>query len=89
MDYAPAFNGEDIYFSSTRRDCNGDEVNGITGMKSGDIFYMQKDDKGKWKRYEAVDETVNSKYDEGACCFTPDGKICPEGMAVSIYGVRA
>ena len=74
MDYAPAFNGEDIYFSSTRRDCNGDEVNGITGMKSGDIFYMQKDDKGKWKRYEAVDETVNSKYDEGACCFTPDGK---------------
>ena len=74
MDYSPSFNGDDIYFSSTRRDCNGDDVNGITGMKSGDIFYMQKDDKGKWKRYEAVDETVNSKYDEGACCFTPDGK---------------
>jgi outer membrane protein OmpA-like peptidoglycan-associated protein len=74
MDYSPSFNGDDIYFSSTRRDCNGDDVNGITGMKSGDIFYMQKDDKGKWKRYEAVDEKVNSKYDEGACCFTPDGK---------------
>lgn len=73
MDYAPAFNGEDIYFSSTRRDCNGDDVNGVTGMKSGDIFYMQKDEKGKWKRYEAVDETVNSKFDEGACSFTPDG----------------
>lgn len=74
MDYAPAFNGDDVYFSSTRRDCNGDDVNGVTGMKSGDIFYIQKDDKGKWKRYEAVDETVNSKYDEGACAFTPDGK---------------
>lgn len=74
MDYSPSFNGDDIYFSSTRRDCNGDDVNGVTGMKSGDIFYLQKDDKGKWKRYEAVDETVNSKYDEGACCFTPDGK---------------
>lgn len=73
-DYSPSFNGDDIYFSSTRRDCNGDDVNGITGMKSGDIFYLQKDDKGKWKRYEAVDETVNSKYDEGACSFTPDGK---------------
>ncbi len=74
MDYAPSFCGEDIYFSSTRRDCNGDDVNGITGMKSGDIFFMQKDDKGKWKRYEQVDETVNSKYDEGACAFSPDGK---------------
>ncbi len=74
MDYSPAFNGDDIYFSSTRRDCNGDDVNGITGMKSGDIFYMQKDDKGKWKRYEAVEEAVNSKYDEGTCSFTPDGK---------------
>lgn len=74
MDYSPAFNGDDVYFSSTRRDCNGDDVNGITGMKSGDIFYLQKDDKGKWKRYEAVDESVNSKYDEGACSFSPDGK---------------
>lgn len=73
-DYSPAFNGEDIYWSSTRRDCNGDDVNGVTGMKSGDIFFMQKDDKGKWKRYEAVSEAVNSKYDEGACAFTPDGK---------------
>lgn len=73
-DYSPSFCGEDIYFSSTRRDCNGDDVNGITGMKSGDIFYMQKDDKGKWKRYEQVSEAVNSKYDEGACAFSPDGK---------------
>ena len=41
-DFSPAFNGEDIYFSSTRRDCNGDDVNGVTGMKHGDIFFMQK-----------------------------------------------
>ena len=74
MDYSPSFNGEDVYFSSTRRDCNGDDVNGVTGMKSGDIFYLQKDDKGKWKRFETVEETVNSKYDEGACSFSPDGK---------------
>lgn len=73
-DFSPAFNGDDIYFASTRRDCNGDDVNGVTGMKSGDIFFMQKDDKGKWKRYEAVDETVNSKYDEGTPAFSTDGK---------------
>ena len=73
-DFSPAFNGDDIYFASTRRDCNGDDVNGVTGMKSGDIFFMQKDDKGKWKRYEAVDETVNSKYDEGTPAFSSDGK---------------
>ena len=73
-DFSPAFNGEDIYFASTRRDCNGDEVNGVTGMKSGDIFFLQKDDKGKWKRYESISESVNSKYDEGTPAFSPDGK---------------
>lgn len=72
-DFSPAFNGEDIYFSSTRRDCNGDDVNGVTGMKHGDIFFMQKDDKGRWKRYEAVAESVNSKYDEGTPAFSADG----------------
>ena len=65
---------EQIYFTSTRNDAQGDELSGITGTKAGDIFYSEKDDKGKWSRPEAIATGLNTDYDEGACCFTPDGK---------------
>ena len=76
-DYSPMFLGdeyEQIYFTSTRNDAQGDELSGITGTKAGDIFYSEKDDKGKWSRPEAIATGLNTDYDEGACCFTPDGK---------------
>ncbi|MBR1839781.1 MAG: OmpA family protein [Prevotella sp.] len=75
-DYSPCFGGEDndyLYFSSTRNDAEGDDLNGITGTKSADIFYSQKDDKGKWSRPESVGTGLNTEYDEGACYITPDG----------------
>ena len=76
-DYSPMLLGdeyEQIYFTSTRNDAQGDELSGITGTKTGDIFYSEKDDKGKWSRPEAIATGLNTDYDEGACCFTPDGK---------------
>ena len=76
-DYSPMFLGdeyEQIYFTSTRNDALGDELSGITGTKAGDIFYSEKDDKGKWSRPEAIATGLNTDYDEGSCCFTPDGK---------------
>ena len=76
-DYSPMFLGdeyEQIYFTSTRNDAQGDELSGITGTKAGDIFYSEKDDKGKWSRPEAIATGLNTDYDEGSCCFTPDGK---------------
>lgn len=76
-DYSPMLLGdeyEQIYFTSTRNDAQGDELSGITGTKAGDIFYSEKDDKGKWSRPEAIATGLNTEYDEGACCFTPDGK---------------
>ena len=75
-DYSPCFGGEDndyLYFSSTRNDAEGEDLNGITGTKSADIFFSQKDDKGKWSRPEVVSSGLNSEYDEGACYITPDG----------------
>lgn len=33
---------EQIYFTSTRNDAQGDELSGITGTKAGDIFYSEK-----------------------------------------------
>ncbi len=75
-DYSPMLlgdNGDEIYFTSTRKEAEGDELSGITGMKPGDIFYSSKDEKGKWTKPVAV-TGVNSAYDEGACCFSPDGR---------------
>ncbi len=75
-DYSPAYMGQEaqqLYFTSTRPQAKGD-VSGITAMKNGDIFFVKKDEKGKWKAAEVVEGEVNTEYDEGACCFTPDGK---------------
>lgn len=76
-DYSPMLLGDQfeyLYFTSTRNEAQGDELSGITGTKPGDIFFSQKDDKGKWSRPEVVNGGVNTDYDEGACAFTPDGK---------------
>lgn len=74
-DYSPVLGGDDfsrLYFTSTRNDALGDELNGVTGMKSADIFFSEKDDKGKWSKPEAIGTGLNTEYDEGACCLTPD-----------------
>lgn len=76
-DYSPMLAGDDndqLFFTSTRNQVKGDELSGITGTKNGDIFFSQKDEKGKWIKPEDIDTELNSSFDEGACSFTPDGK---------------
>ena len=76
-EYAPKLFGdqyEQLYFTSTRNEAEGDELSGITGTKSADIFVSSKDDKGKWSKPEPVSGGVNTAYDEGVCCFSPDGR---------------
>lgn len=73
-DYCPCLVDGQFFVSSTRHESNGDDISGITGMKNGDIFFAAKDEKGKWKKLEGLPESVNTQYDEGACCFSPDGK---------------
>ena len=74
-DYSPMLFGDEfdqLYFTSTRNEAEGDELSGITGTKNGDIFFSQKDDKGKWGKPETIESGLNTENDEGACCFTPD-----------------
>ena len=76
-DYSPVLTGDDfdqLYFTSTRNQAQGDELSGITGMKPGDIFFAQKDEKGKWGKPQTIDTELNSPFDEGACTFSPDGR---------------
>lgn len=75
-DYCPVLAGNQwdrLYFSSTRNDALGDEFSGITGAKPGDIFFSDKDDKGKWSKPQTIESGLNTEYDEGACCLSPDG----------------
>ena len=75
-EYSPMLAGDDneqLYFTSTRNQAQGDEYSGITGTKAADIFMAQKDDKGKWGKPQAIDSELNSGFDEGACCLSPDG----------------
>ncbi len=74
-DYSPVLAGDQydqLFFTSTRNEAAGDELSGITGTKPGDIFYSEKDDKGKWSKPKSIEGGLNSDYDEGACCLSPD-----------------
>ena len=76
-DFSPMLTGDQndqLYFTSTRNQAQGDELSGITGTKPSDIFFAQKDDKGKWGKPQTIDSELNSAYDEGACCFSADGR---------------
>ncbi|MBQ2055402.1 MAG: PD40 domain-containing protein [Bacteroidaceae bacterium] len=74
-DFSPMLLGDDqLFLSSTRPQAKGDKLNGITGVKNGDFFVCKKDEKGKWTKPEVITDAINSEEDEGACCFTPDGK---------------
>ena len=76
-EYSPMLGGDEwnqLFFTSTRNQSKGDELSGITGTKSADIFMSQKDDKGKWQRPEVIDSELNTEGEEGACSFSPDGR---------------
>ena len=76
-DYSPMLTGDDydqLFFTSTRNQAQGDELSGITGTKNGDIFVSYKDENGKWQKPETIETELNSAFDEGVCSFTPDSR---------------
>ncbi len=76
-DYSPMYAGDDadiLYFTSTRNEAKGNDLNGITGMKSADIFMSKRDEKGVWQKPEVIESEVNTEFEEGAATFSADGK---------------
>lgn len=77
-DYCPAYVGEDttmIITTSTRKEATGDELSSITGQKSADMFLTKRDEKGKWQKTEKIESDINGEFEDGACSFTPDGRV--------------
>ena len=76
-EYCPSYNRTDsdrVYFTSTRDDARGETLNGITGMKSADIFMARRNENKQWQKPEIIESDINSEYEDGACSFTPDGE---------------
>ena len=77
QDYSPMLYGDQfnqLYFTSTRNEAQGDAISGITGVKAGDIFVSEKDDKGKWGTPQDIVSGLNTKDDEGTPAFSADGR---------------
>ena len=77
-DYCPMFVGEDttmVITTSTRKEATGEGLSSVTGQKCADLFVTKLDEKGKWQKSEKIDSDVNSEFEDGACAFTPDGKV--------------
>lgn len=76
-DFSPLLVGDGpdmLVITSTRRDATGDDLSSITGVKAADMFVARKDESGKWKAIEAIEGEINSEYEDGVACMSPDGK---------------
>lgn len=74
-DFSPMFGNDNysqLYLTSTRNEAKGNDNNGITGMKSCDIFVSEKNEKGVWQKPDTISSALNSEDEDGSCCFTSD-----------------
>lgn len=69
-DYAPTFadkKNEEMIFTSTREGSVGNETSEVTGDNFSDLYFSQRDRKGKWSEPVLVEgEGVNTEFSEGA-----------------------
>jgi peptidoglycan-associated lipoprotein len=75
-DFSPMYmrgDNDQLYFTTTNEKVSGSHRSEITGMKKGDIWFATKNERGEWKRPEAVEGELNTENDEGIISFTPDG----------------
>lgn len=92
-EYSPSYSRTDsdqVYLTSNRDKAKGETLNGITGMKSADLFLAKKNERKQWQQPEAIESEINSEYEDGACSFSPDGQTmyftrCREAATAPVY----
>jgi len=75
MDFAATYAAADhktIYFTSSRDNSSGSDVDGWTGQGFTDLFTATIDNKGKWSKPKPLPATINSIYNEGAAVMNAD-----------------
>ena len=65
---------QQLYFASSRENVPGERRSMVTGMKYNDLFVVEKDVQGNWKRPVRIPDAVNTEYDEGTPSFSGDGE---------------
>ena len=76
-DYSPMFLSDDnsqLYFTSTRNEAQGSDLNGVTGTKSADIFFSEKNDKGKWSKPTNLEICKDTLSCFAHPAISPDGE---------------
>ncbi|MDR1679337.1 MAG: OmpA family protein [Prevotellaceae bacterium] len=78
-DFSPVV-GDDtneiLYFTSSRPNAEtGKKNSAITGIRNNDIFVARRNASGKWEPATPLPAQINTEFDEGACCFSNDGKV--------------
>ncbi|NOR86751.1 MAG: OmpA family protein [Bacteroidales bacterium] len=73
-DFSPSYqdnNYQSLYFTSTREEAFGKDLDGWTGEDFSSIFYAKLDRKGEWSKPELIDEeeVINTKGNEGQSTF--------------------
>ncbi len=80
-DFAPMFNDDILYFTTTNEKVKGEKRSEITGLKKSDIWMSRKNEKGEWQRPEPVEGELNSEMDEGIISFDDNGNTMYLTMA--------
>ncbi len=90
-EFSPAICGDDdeLYFTTSNDKVTGDNISKITGTKYCDIWVTKKDENDVWMKPQSIGEMVNTKFDEGTPCFSPDGNIMYYTVAGSEDGIKS
>jgi len=64
----------DIFMTSAREGTTGKSFNDNSGMSFTDIFYVQRDKKGKWSTPVPIKGSINTAFDEGTPYVMPNGR---------------
>ena len=60
---------ESVLFTSSRPGASGNDIDPIYGESFSDIYYAERDNKGKWSTPVPLAENINSEANEGSATF--------------------
>jgi peptidoglycan-associated lipoprotein len=75
FDFSPVFAAKDyqtLVFTSSRAASEGAKIDNRSGENYQDVYITKRDEKGKWSEPRGFSPVVNSKFNEGAACFSHD-----------------
>lgn len=96
-DYAPFMHPSDSVLIFTSRREDDIVIDNINEQRNEDLYFSQRDFiNGTWSYSEKFSDKINSEYNEGSSCLSPDGKTfyftrcdAPDGMgSCDIYSAQ-